>query len=269
MAKPKNTENNAPLPATEAPQALATTDYGLLTEKPSWIKSDDRRGAENVDVTDLKIPRLAIAQDLSPQLKRTKAEYIEGLELYDLFNNLTGTVYGRGPIAFLPIRMDKRAMEWYPRDSKEGEGIKDRDVPWDDDRCQFHGDEPPVATRYYDFIALLLPTLEPIVISCHDTNFKHGKTLLSLIQFGGGPFWSRVYKVETVIERKDAYEWGAFKFGVVPGYPTDEMALAAENAYEAFKGKALAVDEEADRGGAAQAEPEADAPPTTSAADVV
>lgn len=272
MAK-KTTKGETPVETTalteHMPQAVA--------ERPDWLKTGDTRGAENVAMSDLRIPRLLIAQDLSPQMKSSKPEYIEGLKSYDMFNSLTGQIYGRGPLTFVPIRMDKRAIEWYPRDSKEGEGIKDRDVAWDDPRCQFGpGGEPPVATRYYDVIALLLPTFEPIVISLHNSQFKHGQTLLSLIKMRGAfPFWAGLYTVQVVEESKDKYLWGGFKFGEVKtpdgkrGWTPADVAARAEETYAAFAGKKLA-DDEADRFDPADYENDGStAPASTSAADVV
>ena len=65
----------------------ATLDF-LNREK------DNLEGFEEINASTMAIPFIKLAQDLTPQMKKSKAEYIEGLELGDFFNQVTGEVYG-------------------------------------------------------------------------------------------------------------------------------------------------------------------------------
>ena len=76
-------------------------------------------GLENVNSSDLLIPRLTIIQALSPQLQRKKAEYIEGAEIGDIVDVATGELFKDG-ITFLPVYYRKDWLEWAPRASGEG-----------------------------------------------------------------------------------------------------------------------------------------------------
>lgn len=76
-------------------------------------------GMENVKASDLLIPRLTILQDLSPQLKKTKAEFIEGAEVGSICDVGTGEIFPEG-VLFLPVFYRKDYLEWAPRSSGKG-----------------------------------------------------------------------------------------------------------------------------------------------------
>ena len=59
----------------------------VLDDRPDWMK-DGNRGSEEVSSNDITLPRLQIIQDLSPQHKKNKPEYIDGAEVGDFFNSL-------------------------------------------------------------------------------------------------------------------------------------------------------------------------------------
>lgn len=60
-------------------------------------------GLENARPEDFQIPRLQLAQALSPQLMRSKAEYIPGLMVGQFFNTVTQEVYGDS-VQVVPVK---------------------------------------------------------------------------------------------------------------------------------------------------------------------
>lgn len=60
-------------------------------------------GMENARPEDFQIPRLQIAQALSPQLARNKPEYIPGLMVGQFFNTVTQQIYG-DTVVVIPIK---------------------------------------------------------------------------------------------------------------------------------------------------------------------
>jgi hypothetical protein len=60
-------------------------------------------GLENARPEDFQIPRLQIAQALSPQLMRSKPEYIPGLMVGQFFNTVTQEVYGDN-VQVVPVK---------------------------------------------------------------------------------------------------------------------------------------------------------------------
>ena len=65
------------------------TGIVLSEDRPDFM-GNSQRGSEDVTIDDLTIPRVDIIQDLSPQHKKNKPEYIEGAEVGMLFNTVTG-----------------------------------------------------------------------------------------------------------------------------------------------------------------------------------
>lgn len=225
-------------------------------------QANDARGKENIDSTDVTLPFLGLAQKTSPQIEPSDAKYIDGLQVGDFFNSLTGEQYGAGPIEFIPIVLKKHAIEFNP--FEEGGGIKDRSVPWDDDRCQFHGDEKPTATRFYDWAVLLVPSMELIVLSFKSTNISVAKAFQQIINVRPGPAFAGKYKlVSKDGQAKVGTRTIVFKkFSITPaGKPDADQAQFAEGVFESLKGKNIQVDH--------VAEPEvtsAEVPPSTSGA---
>jgi hypothetical protein len=112
---------NASVQAPKAENLPATVPTNL----PSTIGDDDDfsglagQGMENVTPSDLLIPRLAITQGLSPQLNRSKSEYIPGAEQGVIFDVGTGELFKDG-VLFIPVYYRKDYLEWAPRQSGKG-----------------------------------------------------------------------------------------------------------------------------------------------------
>ncbi|WP_027589499.1 hypothetical protein, partial [Pseudomonas sp. RL] len=60
---------------------------------PAHIAQGTGAGNENVSSQDMAIPRLDLIQQLSPQLDKNDAKFIEGAQLGHIFNSLTGELY--------------------------------------------------------------------------------------------------------------------------------------------------------------------------------
>jgi len=76
-------------------------------------------GMENVGARDVLIPRIGILQSLSPQVKKNKAEYIDGAEPGLICDIGTGELLGE-KLHFLPVLYNKVWVEWAPRDTGRG-----------------------------------------------------------------------------------------------------------------------------------------------------
>ena len=83
--------------------------------------------AQTFDASDLIIPRLAILQDLSDQVKPRSSAYIDGAKSGDIFNNVTNTLDQQ--MTFIPSYYTKRYIAWKPR--PDG-GLVDMDFPEED-----------------------------------------------------------------------------------------------------------------------------------------
>src|SRR5688572_24359459 len=174
------------------PANLATTATGntamVKSELPDYLAPTEREGSAHIERDDMLLPRLALAQKISHELESSHEKFMPELKEGQLFNTVTQRIYGNGPIEFVIVRADKpRWVEFHPRAA--GGGIKDMDVPPNDPRTQFTRNpatgatEPPIATKFYDFIVLLLPStpgvpeLEMIGLSFKSTGLKAARLL--------------------------------------------------------------------------------------------
>jgi hypothetical protein len=200
---------------------------------PEWIPTGQPTGAENIGKEDIQMPRLAIAQALSPAKIEGKPEYIEGLKLGELYNTVTSDVYGKGPIEFVIVKVER--PRWVEFDGDRN--MIDPDVPANDPRTVWRTGEkgerlPPVATQFYDYVVCLMPSMEPIAISCARTGIKSAKKLNALIKMRipPVPVYARRFVVETVLETNDKGTWGVyvFKNAGTPGVPNSDLVKTRE-----------------------------------------
>lgn len=229
--------------------------------RPDYLKKGDIRGAEDLDRNDIQLPRIALAQGLSPQIQKGDPKYIPGLELGDMFNTLTGEVFGQGPIEFTVVRRDKpRYVEFNPLE--RGGGVKDPNVPADDSRTQFGPNgEKPVATKFFDYVILMLPlngenplsTL--IALSMKGTALKVARQLNTLMKFRNAPIFAGKYTLTAGTAKNSK---GTFATYVIknseatdaatapgnPGWVSPGTFAAAESVYENIKDRELVIDRE-------------------------
>ena len=71
------------------------------------------QGYEDFGSNSYQVPFLKIAQSLSPEVKKQKPEYIEGLEPGQFFNTLTKKNYG-STIRLIPLRQKEIWLEFEP-----------------------------------------------------------------------------------------------------------------------------------------------------------
>lgn len=275
------TDKIAPVLTDDQALALLGDVTGTMT-RPASLDPTDKSGTEDIGAQDVRLPRLAIAQGLSPQVTPGDGQFIEGLALFDMFNDLTAEVYGKGPLTFVPVRRDVRRIEFTPR--AEGGGMVDPDVPPNDPRLRWSksspevakADVPPAATTFVEFVILLLrpgKAPEPIVLSIKGTN-KHNRrasdSLTTFIKLRNAAIYAGLYTVDTKVPAKN--DKGTFGVPTIKNagfIPKDTPAGAAlyrfaEDFHNALKGKVIVVErehpatDEVDDSLAANPEPAAD-----------
>lgn len=196
---------------------IITADDLVGTEERPKSLIGDLSGTEGIQADEIRLPRLAIAQGLSDQMMPDNSLYIPNLKLFDMFNDLTGDIYGRGPIRFIPIRRDVRRIEFVPRN--EGGGIVDMNVPPGDPRLHWTQGEdgrgiPPVATTFDEYVSMLLlpgKLPEPIVISIKHTNKwnrRAASSFLAYVKMRTTPIYSGIYTIASKSEKNDKGTFG-------------------------------------------------------------
>lgn len=213
-------------------------------------------GTEDITADEIRLPRLAIAQGLSDQMMPDNSQYINNLKLFEMFNDLTGEVYGRGPIKFVPVRRDVRRIEFVPR--SEGGGIVDFAVPAGDARLKWtinrDGESvPPTATTFDEYVSMLLvagKAPEPIVISIKHTNKFNRRAVGSFntfIKLRNAEIYSGLYTIQSVTEKNDK---GTFGVPVIRNAGSLNAEVAQEKALylhcrkfaQSLEGKEILID---------------------------
>lgn len=245
----------APKESAEVAQVMSVADM-ISTARPEG-KDTENLGTENIHEEDILIPRVAIVQKTSKEIEEGTPRFIEGAKFLDLFNSVTRKVYGRGPLHFVVLRADRpRGVQFRPLD--EGGGIIDPNVPLNDERMQFGAVDPatgkatkPLATKFYDFIVLILSGLDlsdPVAniaaFSFKSTGIKAAKTLNMLItQRGPKALYKGVYEVSTAMDSNASGAFGVYKIKnagwLKPGSPAE--VLAAEM-FDAWKHREAKID---------------------------
>lgn len=233
-----------------------------VAERPKSIDPKDRSGKEEFTADQIRLPRLTVAQGLHPQLVSNQPEYIKGLSIGQMFNDVTKEIYGTGPLTVVPVYRHIARLEHDPNDKKV---ILDRDVPPGDPRLKWSRgtgpngeDEPPKATEYWQYVSLLLrPGKEPekLVVSIKTTN-KEMRAAAELwttyIDGRSGPIYSGLYRLTSLMINGRSKKGQATLYGVFvvenAGYiPTDTPAGAAlydyaKKFHNSAKGKPVEVD---------------------------
>ena len=215
-----------------------------LQERPDFIPEGDKTGTEGITKEDFRLPRLGIAQGLSPQMIPGDSAYIQGLGLFQMFNDSTKQIYGNGPIFFIPVRRDVKGIEFGP----DGKTVIDMNVPRNDPRItKFRTGEggkrlPPPATLFNEWIVLLLKadgTTDPVVISVKMTNKHNRRAAADLNGFikahaskgeKSVPIYGVIYSISSRSEKNDKGTFGVPVFQQVGYIPKNKPELFARAA---------------------------------------
>jgi len=226
-----------------AKKAIVKAESGALAV-PDYINAQDTAGKENIGQEDISLPRLGLAQALSPEVQKNEANYIEGCGAGDLFNTLTRENYGE-TVPVVVVRAEvPRWVEFYPRDSKEGSGIKDPNVPAGDPRTAWVDDNPPVATQFRDYLCLHGETGEPLGLSLKGTSLKAAKDLNSFIKLFPGPSFAKVYHVTAVSRKNEKGTFYVYKFQPAEGFTPEAIYRSAEQLSRSWANAKVTIEAE-------------------------
>jgi hypothetical protein len=243
-------------PATSDNQLALLTQLGELqpvAERPADLNPNDRTGTEGITADEIRLPRLAIAQGLSPQMIPTESSFIKGLSLGDLFNDVTNQIYQQ-PLIVVPIMRNVVRIEFDPNDKKVP---LDMHVPVGDPRLDWTAktpggkkDTPPRATEFFEFVCLVLEKNklpELVMLSIKATNKYQRKAATdwtTYIAMRNAPIFNGMYAVSTKFEKGKAKDGQDTNFGVYiiknAGFvPTDKPAGQALLAFARKKHEEL------------------------------
>lgn len=238
-------------------KALVPQHGGGALELPDFLKGKtDVRGTETIGREDTLMPRFSLAQAMSPQLNKSEPQYIPDLSAGEVFNSVSNENYGEGPFEIVIVKRDMpRAIEFLPR--SEGGGIKDPNVPLNDERLNFrvvNGErKKPQATLFHEFVVLLLPSMELVVLSFKSSGLKVAKRLNTLIKSRQQAIFAGRYTLSVVQAKSPKGTYYTFavqnseeqdEFCSRPGWCSQDLYAKAEKYFEILKDKEIVTDRE-------------------------
>ena len=239
-------------------ELMLTTELTGTLSRPAELDPSDQAGLEGITRDEIQLPRLTIAQGLSPQLVPGEGTFIQGLSIGQMFNDVTSEIYGNGPLTVVPVQRHVTRIEFDPENRRVP---LDRNVPADDPRMFWNGDEPPRATEFVEFVCVLLrpgKAPERLVVSIKTTNKQMraaAKLWTTFIMMRGTAIYSGMYHLTAKIEKgknKDGQDtmYGVFivkNAGFIPlGTPAGKAVFEfAKQFHESLEGKVINVTREA------------------------
>ena len=204
------------------------------------------------DVDELIVPNIKIAQQMSPELKKSDAKFIAGLSASDMFNSLTSEKYdGEKGISFIACHTDTTYVEFGPKEGGGGfVGILEKGDPRISQTTRdgstevlSNGNELVVNDNFYGLILLEDGGSEPVVIPMASTKRKiarRWKSMISLqrIEHNGvkkpAPITATIWTLKVVDETNKRNEtYGNFSVSKSRQLGNDDRALFQEA--EAFR----------------------------------
>ena len=182
------------------------------------------QGAQNIRQEDLALPFLKVLGQLSPEVNKRDAKYVEGAEPGMILNTVTNALYdGTKGIQVLPVFYKRQYIEWQDRGESKGAPVHIYNA----------GDDIPKTTRdkmnkdrlgngnYLEntanhYVVTLGDSPSTALISMKATQLKISKKWNSMMlgikmQGKNGlftpPTYSHIYKLRTVQQSNDKGTW--------------------------------------------------------------
>lgn len=194
--------------------------------------------ADNITSQDLRLPRVALLQPLSPIVQRDGEKYKPGAFVNTLTQDVLAT-----PVRFTPCFIFKNVIKWKPR--SEGGGMIYKTTKLDDkvlQDLQWDGPNKPAADQYINAVCLIEGQETPVVISFCKTSLKTGQDLATLCQLSGYAWkYSYLLTAEKVTNTKGTF----YVFRVSRGSVNEEtMQKIALEMFESVKTMSIETDYE-------------------------
>lgn len=227
--------------AQNAVAVQAASAIALATAMPEWLQKGNR-GSENVDASDLILPRLGQIQALSPQIKKNDPAFIEGAEQGQLFNPLTGEIYGEN-VTFIPVLFRK---EWVVfKDRKAGGGFFGafaseqeslKFIDGHEDRAKLESIE---SHNHIGYVVKGDGSRDQIVFTCTKSKIKASRKLNSLVAMTGVDRFATAYQIRSVEAQNGAGDefWSVDVSKL--GFVTQDLYAEMATTYETLKDKTI------------------------------
>lgn len=222
--------------------AVATLVSGVQEQMPDWLKKGNA-GSEDVGARDMILPRVDVLQALSPQIKKSDPNYINGAEQGQIFNTVTGEIYGSS-VTFIPVLFRKEWVVWKLRKAGGGFcGAFQTEVEAENFRCSMPSADDHEAVESHQHFVILLTDNGPqeAVFSLTKSKLKVSRALNTLIQIAGVDRFAKAYRLDAIETESAKGEFWSYKAHPV-GFVSKELYERGQALYGMIKAGAADVD---------------------------
>lgn len=218
------------------PDQTSTPVLTAVTPPPTGL-------ADNITSQDLRLPRVALLQALSPLVQNESEKYKQGMFIDTLTQDVLPT-----PLVFVPVFIFANVIKWKTR--SEGGGMLWKTINPTAEQLketQWDGIKKPTADRYINAVCLLAGQTTPLIVSFCKTSLKAGQDLATLVQLSGCA-WKFSYVLDSIKTKNDKgtfYVMRVKRDGPIDATRAEEAAML----YEQVKGMSIETDYE---GGSAE-----------------
>ena len=207
---------------------VATKKEGALAT--NLFEADANQGAQNISQEDLALPFLKVLGQLSPEVNKRDAKYVEGAEPGKIINTVTNELFDE--IQIVPCHYKRQYIEWQDRGTSTGAPVAiheaDSDIISQTTRDKSYKDRLPNG-NYLDntaqhFVLALGKTPQTALISMKGTQLKVSRKWNSMMmgikmQGKNGlftpPTYSHIYNLKTVKMSNDKGNWIGWAYSKV------------------------------------------------------
>lgn len=227
--KPTQQKHNPPPARPQQSSAIEKRRDSALSEVPEYLRRADGEppmGLENLERSDMTLPRLGLCQALSPQCSESDPKYIDGLQKGEFFNTITRENYGR-KVQLTPLLFYKTRILFGPID--EGGGLRCQSpdnligigepggtcikCPFSQFGSARNGEGKGTAcNQFFNYAALIVNdgTVTPeglLVFSLKSSALKVAKDWNALIRIRNLDIFAGVYEITSVERKNDVGRW--------------------------------------------------------------
>jgi hypothetical protein len=209
------------------------------------FEGDADKGSQNITQEDLALPFLKVLGQLSPEVNKKHAKYVEGAEPGMILNTVTNESYdGSKGIEVLPVYYQRQYVEWQDRGESKGAPVAihsaSSDILSKATRDKSYKDRLPngnyLENTANHYVVLLGKTPTTALISMKATQLKVSRKWNSMmmgikLQGKNGlftpPTYSHIYKLKTVQMSNDKgtwFGWDVSKIGPISNKSVYDIA---------------------------------------------
>lgn len=219
-----------------ANQMIISSDAKNL---PAHLQNQSGAGNENVTANDMAIPTIKLLQDLSPETKKSRAEFVEGAKPGMYLNTLNNSLHDE--LTVLNLFYDHTYAVFRKRDFGGGfEGEFETEAAAIQHATQLGGGDAKmfevVETGRHTLVTVDMDTgeLQPAIFNMNSTKLRTSRRWNTELSQLGGDRFASAWKLSSAEESNAKGTWSSVRYSSL-GWVNDELYQKAKELYESIR----------------------------------